>query len=259
MTVDIETSPNIGIFWQPGYKISIGPENIVEERKVICICWKYLGQKKIHSLHWNTKTQDDKEMLKKFIKEINKADLVIAHNGDKFDIPRLQARAIYHGLPPISGILTTDTLKLVRSNFGFNSNKLDYICSHLGIGGKLQHAGLDLWKNVVLHNSQKDLKHMIKYCKRDVEMLEQLFVKILPYIKNLPTSMSLLFNKDREACPRCAHRHVIKHGKYTTKAGKYQKYQCNKCAHIFKDTKMIKDVDTKKPTNVGHIIKMLGK
>ena len=34
---DIETSPNIGYFWRAGYKLNIGADNIIEERKIICI------------------------------------------------------------------------------------------------------------------------------------------------------------------------------------------------------------------------------
>ena len=33
--VDIETSPNIGLFWRAGYKQTITPDSIIEERKVI--------------------------------------------------------------------------------------------------------------------------------------------------------------------------------------------------------------------------------
>ena len=61
---DIEVSPNIGLFWQPGHKISLDYGNIIQERAVICICYKWQGGK-TQSLTWDKK-QDDKEMLKKF-------------------------------------------------------------------------------------------------------------------------------------------------------------------------------------------------
>jgi hypothetical protein len=47
---DIETSPNIGYFWRAGYKLNIGHENIIEERKIICISYKSGSIKKIHRL-----------------------------------------------------------------------------------------------------------------------------------------------------------------------------------------------------------------
>ncbi len=69
---DIEVSPNIGMFWEAGYKLNIGTENIVKERAIICICYKWEGEKKVHSLRWD-KNQCDKTLLKDFIKVANDA------------------------------------------------------------------------------------------------------------------------------------------------------------------------------------------
>ena len=81
---DIETAPNIAFTWRTGYKINIGPHMIIQERAIICICWKYEGSKKVHSLTWDD--GDDKEMLKKFVSVIEDADVLVAHTGDKFDM-----------------------------------------------------------------------------------------------------------------------------------------------------------------------------
>jgi hypothetical protein len=63
---DIETSPNIGLFWTAGYKQTISPDNIIKERAIICICYKWAGEKEVYSLTWDSK-QDDKKILEKFI------------------------------------------------------------------------------------------------------------------------------------------------------------------------------------------------
>ena len=39
--LDIETSPNIGMFWESGYKKNISYDNIIKERAIICICYKW--------------------------------------------------------------------------------------------------------------------------------------------------------------------------------------------------------------------------
>ena len=46
---DIETSPNIGLFWTAGYKLNISPDSIIKERAIICICYKWAGDDKIIS------------------------------------------------------------------------------------------------------------------------------------------------------------------------------------------------------------------
>ena len=70
---DIETSPNIGLFWSAGFKLNIAPENIIKERAIICICYKWQGQDKVYSLQWDSK-QEDKKMLTEFIKIANECD-----------------------------------------------------------------------------------------------------------------------------------------------------------------------------------------
>jgi hypothetical protein len=59
---DIETSPNIGLFWSAGYKQKIDYSNIIKERAIICICYKWEDEKQVHSLNWD-KNQSDKKLL----------------------------------------------------------------------------------------------------------------------------------------------------------------------------------------------------
>ncbi len=46
---DIEVSPNIVFSWRAGYNLNIDPDNIIEERKIICVCWKWEGKDEVHS------------------------------------------------------------------------------------------------------------------------------------------------------------------------------------------------------------------
>ena len=55
---DIETSPNIGMFWTAGYKLNISHDNIIKERAVICICYKWEDDKDVYYLQWDSKQND---------------------------------------------------------------------------------------------------------------------------------------------------------------------------------------------------------
>ena len=81
---DIETSPCLGWFWRPSYNTTINPNQIIEYAKVICISYMWEGDTKVHNLSW-TKDQCDKKMIEDFIKVMNKADEIVAHNGDRFN------------------------------------------------------------------------------------------------------------------------------------------------------------------------------
>ena len=120
---DIETSPNIGLFWTAGYKQNISPDNIIKERAIICIAYKWAGEKKIHALTWD-KNQDDKAMLAQFIKVANEADELIGHNGDRFDLPWIRTRCLYHRIPVFPHYTTLDTLKNANSSLQENVDKL---------------------------------------------------------------------------------------------------------------------------------------
>jgi hypothetical protein len=75
---DIEVSANVGLFWNPGHKISISYENIIKERAIICICYKWAGKSKVSSLKWD-KNQCDKKMLTEFLKIVDQADELVGH------------------------------------------------------------------------------------------------------------------------------------------------------------------------------------
>jgi DNA polymerase elongation subunit (family B) len=118
---DIETSPNIGIFWRAGFKQSITPEQILTERAIICVCYKWLGESKSYSIRWDA-NQCDKRLLERFIKVANKADELVGHNGDRYDLAFIRTRCLFHDLPMFPTYKTIDTLKQARSKFMFNSN-----------------------------------------------------------------------------------------------------------------------------------------
>lgn len=237
LIADIETSPNVGYFWRPGYNITLDHSNIVEERKIICISYKYLGDPKVHTLAWN-KSRDDKQVVKKFSKVLNESDAVVFHNGDAFDIKWIKGRVLKHRLKPLTNIVSIDTLKLSRSNFNLNSHRLDYLSKYLGAEGKMS-TDFGLWKRVMA-GDKKALDYMIKYCEKDVIELERVFTEILPYCDRLPVNIGILLGNTRDDCPIDGGQ-AIKYGTKVTRVGRYQKYQCKSCGHVWHDTRMLKE------------------
>lgn len=198
---DIETSPNIGLFWEAGYKKDIPYDNIIKERAIICICYKWQDEKKVHSITWDD-NQDDKSMIKSFIEIANDANELVGHNGDGFDLPWIRTRCLYHGIPMFPTYSTLDTLKKARYYFKFNSNTLNYIGGYLGVGNK-KSTGYDLWKKIVLEKDNKALKYMVEYCKQDVLLLEKVYKKLSNYI-SANVHHGVIHNQNRCSCPECS-------------------------------------------------------
>lgn len=243
LLVDIETSPNTCYSWRVGYNINLTPENIIQERRIICISWKWRGDGYVYNLNWD-KNQDDKSMLIEFNKVLSEAGVVIGHNIDAFDLKWIKARNIYHELEPLNNIQTIDTLKLARRYFNFNSNKLDYLGQFLGLGEKAETGGYSLWKQV-LKGCPKAMKTMLNYCDNDVVLTERVYDRLKAHADRTPVHMGMLKHQDRLACPCCGERNAHKWGTKVLRSGKYQLYFCNDCGHKYRDNKQLKDTEGK--------------
>lgn len=226
----METSPNVGVFWRCGRKINICYENIISERKTICIAWKWQGEKEVHSLQWD-KNQDDKKMLQEFIPILNSADESVAHFGDSYDLPWIKARCLHHGIPTLPKYKTIDTLKWARGHFLLNSNKLDYIAQFLGIGSKIR-TDFDLWKKVLLDKDEKALAYMVKYNKEDVRLLEKVYERIS---MNVPhkTHAGVMKGLPKWTCPNDGSDNVRTSKTNITANGTVQYQMQCKCGTYF--------------------------
>lgn len=222
---DIENCPCLGWFWSCG-KQRISQGQVLEPNRIICISWKWLGERKIHSAKWDS-NQSDKKLLTEFCKVAKTADRLIGHNGKEFDIKHVNARVAFHNLDPLPIITIEDTLKLSRSTFRLPAHNLDYLGKYFGLGKKIK-TDIDLWLDIWLKKDNKQLDRMVKYCKQDTLLLEKVYNRIKKYIKT-STNLSIL-NLDSSICPKCAGA-LIKYGlRYSTR-GCYQEFLCKNCGH----------------------------
>jgi hypothetical protein len=227
---DIETSPNIGFFWRPGYKISLSHDNIIQERAIICICYKWENENKVHELVWDDGC--DKQLCKDFMEVMELADEMVAHNGDRFDMKWFRGRCLKHELGVPKEVTTVDTLKLTRAKFELNSYRLDYIANYLLGEGKIE-TKFGLWKDIVLNKCEKSMKYMVRYCKRDVKILQAVYNYISCYTK-MKTHIGVMNGLDAWTCPRCGSEDVKKWGKRVGATGvKRQRMICNDCGHAY--------------------------
>lgn len=228
---DAETSPNVVLSWRLGYKVKIDADNLLKERAIICICYKWEGENKVHSLTWD-ENQCDKAMLKEFIEVINEADESVAHNGDKFDLPWIRTRCLFHGIPTFPTYKTIDTLQWGKRNFLFNSNRLNYIAKFLGLGGKIK-TEFGLWKDIVLDKDAGALKRMVEYCKRDVHLLEKVYQKLSLHCSH-KTHVGVAAGLDKWTCPKDGSKHVhVCKTKITAHGTKQYQMKCSDCGSYY--------------------------
>lgn len=231
---DIETTPTLAAIWRPG-KQHVSYDQIMKRSQVMCISWAWDDSKPrcasfdLDSFDWYEKDNDaDKKLISDFEKVAREADVVVGHNGKKFDLAVLRARMIKHGVPNFTPFLVDDTYLLTK-DIGFMSHKLDDLGEFLDIGRKKPHGnGYEWWINI-MRGDATTLTNMMKYNATDVVRLRDLYKKIKPYVKS-SLNMSV-FMGERGACRNCGAFKLQSRGFSYTTVGKRKRFQCTGCGH----------------------------
>ena len=236
---DIESAPNLGYVWGK-YE-----QNILSyERETYLLCYAYKWYKETNTKvvalpdfeSYKDNPSNDKELVQTLWNLFEQADIIIAHNGDQFDIKYANGRFLYHGLTPPQNYKTVDTLKVARGRFKLNSNKLNDLGTLLQVGKKVETGGFELWLGCMA-GDDKAWKKMKKYNKQDVELLEQVYIKLLPWIKNHP-NLNFMNDVDRPQCPYCQSEKVWKLGLDKSMSNPRQRWRCMGCgANLYTSTK----------------------
>jgi len=228
LLLDIETAPTSAYVWQLYDTNAIA---VIKDWYVLCYAWKWLDGKKtqVKALpdysSYSKDREDDSKLMSDLWKIIDEADIIVAHNGDRFDLPKINARFIIHGLTPPSSYKTVDTLKICRNKFKFDSNKLNDVAKQLGIGSKLAHTGFDLWKGCMA-GDLASWNLMKRYNAKDVDLLEEVYLRVRPWARTHPNAN--IFTREN-ACRLCQSYNLLKRGFNYTTTGKKQAYQCKDC------------------------------
>lgn len=229
LLLDIETAPILGYAWQKW------DTSIIDFEKpsfILSIAWKWLGEKEISAKalpdydDYNPHA-DDKFLVLDLWKLLDDADIVVAQNGDAFDIKKSNARFLIHGLSPPSSYRTVDTLKLAKKHFKFDSNSLDDLCKMLNIGEKKRHPGFSLWKGC-LSGDPKSWETMVGYNKHDIVLLEGLYLRLRPWATNHP-NVNPPEIKDHVHCPTCGSENVQRRGFSHSRLQTRQRWNCTAC------------------------------
>lgn len=241
LILDIETAPLRSYTWGL-WKQNIGLNQIISNWYMLSWAAKWLGDSTTESDVLTAKEaleEEDYRIVKNLWKLLDEADIVIAHNGDKFDIPKINTRFVLHKLNPPSPYKQIDTLTTARKEFGFTSNRLDFIARFLGIGYKLPTT-FELWEESMAGN-EAALSDMCKYNRHDVDILEEVYLKLRPYIKGHP-NLDLYGDYKNAHCPHCGKDSLthIPNKFFYTQAVKYQVYRCAECGAVSRAKKGIK-------------------
>lgn len=220
---DLETTANQGFYW--GQNWETGIIETIEYWKILSYAAKWLDDKKVIVRGW-IDTKNELGLVKELWKLLDEADIAIAHNGKKFDIKKCNAKFALYGLGPPSPYKVIDTLNEARKYLSLPSYRLNDISNYFRLGQKVEHEGWVLWKKCIA-GDKSAWNRMKSYNKHDVILLENVYLKLRPFINNHPT---LGMFTDKVACPNCGSGRIQSRGTIRSKTTEYKRACCMSCS-----------------------------
>ena len=227
LLLDIETAPHKVYAWGL-WDQRIALNQIVEPGYTLCFAAQWLGRREI--MFDSVRKSGRRRMIMRAHRLLSEADAVIHYNGTSFDIPTLRGEFMAEHLPPPTPFAQIDLIKVARST-RMASRKLDYLAQTLGMGHKIAHKGMDLWREC-MDGDAAAWRTMERYNKQDVRLLGRLYKELRPWIKGHPN----LSNRHL-ACPTCGSFKVHARGAARTRSMEYQRFQCRDCGTWFRGAK----------------------
>jgi len=232
---DLETFPILGAVWSL-WNNNVGISQIERDWSILSYAAKWVGSGMIvenvmyNDVRFQADINDDTILLAELWELLNEADIVLTKNGDRFDIPKLNARFVMNGFPPPSHYKSIDLDKICKRHFGFTSRKLEYLSSELNEKfKKLKHskfAGYEMWKQCLARNIEA-FDECKEYNKHDVLATEELYYTLAPWSDKLPSFH--LYSENEEWKCNCGNTKVKHVGYAYTALSKFDKYQCTAC------------------------------
>lgn len=236
--IDIETAPILMASWSMRSP-EAGAVYVLRDTYILMASYKWSHERTVKTVslpdfpRYKRHRHDDKDLCGHLRNLLDTADIVVAHNGDSFDIKKIRSRFMVHGFSPPSPFKTIDTLKIARSA-KFDSAKLDNIGRYLGEGRKIPHTGAALWQGCVEDGDPKAWRIMRRYCKQDTALLERVYHRLKPWAVTHP-DMRLYTGSD--GCPKCESTNVQRRGTMVKLSTKRHRFHCQDCGSWFSGEK----------------------
>ena len=231
--LDIETAPIESYHWGL-WQQNIGLNQINVEWTILSFSWSWDHEPESRVGYMDTFDQedmrDDTSLLLKMWELLDQADFVVAQNGKRFDMKKIKARMVMAGMPPFSPVVVIDTLLIAKGEFGFTSNKLEWMSDKLSPIKKRKHGkfpGFDLWR-AFLDRTKAARNEMRLYNRDDVRSLRHVYYRLRPWATGHP-NVGALFNDEVTRCPKCGSEDVQHRGTAYTNSGEYPRIRCNTC------------------------------
>jgi hypothetical protein len=177
----------------------------------------------------------EKRLLKDIAEELLKADVWLTHYGQRYDVPFINTRLLYHNMPILPANFNhIDTWRVSRNHLKLRNNRLVTISEHLKTLNEKDAIKPEQWIRA-LGGHRPSMNYIVNHCRKDVLVLEQAYLRLRPLVLDHP-------NRGvgaKGGCRYCDKGHLIKRGTARSRTRLYQRYQCKSCGAWDKSVKPI--------------------
>jgi len=217
------------------WKQDLSVKQQVEEGHLLSHAWAWGDEKVVGSILTQKEVleHDPERLVLEAWSLLDNADIVVAHYGKKFDIPKLNGYFLKYGLSPPSPYKVIDTKEISSKKFLLPFNSLEYLAKALGVQQKIDNSGLQLWIDCD-KGKQEALDEMLLYNIGDIEALRDVYYRLVTWDNNGVNIA--LYNDHGMLCTHCGSDKITPiDGKFAyTVARKYSLYRCNSCQAVLR-------------------------
>lgn len=245
---DVETSPTIAYSFGR-FKQFIAPKQVIMEPYMLTFAGKWLHNPSIFSRkltdypeEFARNHQSDRKLVQDLWDILDECDIFIAHNA-RFDRGWAQQRFAYYDMQPPSPYIVIDTLAGLKESFSLPSNALEAACNYFELDSrKLSHEGFSLWRRCV-EGDPLAFEEMETYNIGDIPTLEELYLKVRPWMKKHPNVSLFHPDQTQMRCVRCGSDDLVEEKGKTahTFLSKFKVYRCQECGSCSRDRKNVRE------------------
>ena len=131
----------------------------------------------------------DKKLVQACVDELRNHKIWVTYYGTGYDLPFIRAKCVHYDIefPEYGTYYHHDLYYTIRNKFHLSRNSLDNATQYFGIAGKTPIDKED-WR-AAKYGNKKALAQVVEHNVADVDILEALHDKIMPFRKWIRTSI----------------------------------------------------------------------
>lgn len=134
----------------------------------------------------------DKNLVRAISDELESHDVLVAHNGQNFDLPMIRTRQVRWRQRRLPDMKVVDPWLIAKRKFRLKSNSLGRIADYLGITDRKTPLDMSTWAAAMNDGDRRALNDIVRHCQADVRVLDGVFDLVKPFVKVLDDRGSAL-------------------------------------------------------------------